>query len=1279
MTTTKSIADGARAALAEARAILEKANWNRWPAGAPNQKGGQFAPKGTSGGGKTSDQGTPTQGAFSMFGGGPKTPIQWPPLVGSLAGHGMPPKAPPPGAKPHLKLNDKGERVTVNYPSKASDPATWTDAGKTATWTPGSKAPAELNGVAMAPWKKAPKSIDEWAKVPGQNPKLEQDNPFTPAEGKMSVGAGVIIQESDGRLWLTKPTNEFGGYVHTFPKGTVESGLSLQASAIKEAYEETGLKVKIVGVLGDFERSTSKARFYIARRVGGTPNDMGWESQAVRLVPAKQLKQLLNRQVDKDIVDAFHQLTELNKHLGEPDPVDKAKNAWMQQPRWPAGTSIGGQWKVIDGDGVTMPPKIAGGLESKNPQYQKKANAIYGMAKAGDIAGAIAEANKLAELGQQKMMFGGKSSHNAWHGAVGIYAAQLAHDLTEKPKAVAAAAKADGPQPISAWAQVAGKPGGSNPGAIYKDADGTKWLVKGNAQFVQGKVTPQQSDDRAKNEVLAAELVKAAGHGAPDMKLVDLGGKHGGAIGVGSLGVASKMIDGLTAFNKNDPAHVAAAQKAFATHAWLANYDVIGASFDNMMMRGAQAVNIDTGGALLFRAQGLPKKEFGINADEWDSMRDPKVNPNAAAIFGKMTADQLKESAKALANVSDETLVKLVAAHGPGDTKAKDDLIFALKIRRLQIFAKAGLDDKGQEKVLTPPKPSTGAKPTLDAKAIMPTFNSGFANADAKYAHAAQLAAQAHAAGDLAALKGATDAALKSGLWGGGANADKLKTYFGTLMKDLVAADAKATAAGKIEGAVTTDRSGQKWKNDGGVMNPQPPAGPAAPDAPKPALPNFEAAKIDTANSNAPSHNSKIDQIHELAAKGDVKGILALPFGSNTYAVKQVKIANATLAALGSQHTVQLKQKSFSHAALVDPGKLAKETAVAAAAVAAKTVKVAESQIPTPPNFSNWQGQGKGLSSSAAVNQMNDQAVQQIKTAALAGNLDALKAMTFAEISKETGQPTGNVKPMGEHPSKHVQSYFYDAINALDEVINPPKPLGEFNSHLASSVNSIARKFQAKPFGTTVNTVSSQEKFGYWIALGSAKVDIAAITPKKTADVPKPAIDQAYNDYKSLSPAAKSFISSMQGSGAFADAYRTGQTHYGGKDLKQLSDAAHKAAKELPPGTTIYRWQNMPAGMLKQVEKAPAGLVIQATGPMPTSYSPTATSGFGKHRLKIHFAPGAKAVMSFGSGKFSGEKEITTLPHTRFVLLSKKKVTDVEHSSSEDRWEIELLMLPPSE
>jgi hypothetical protein len=79
----------------------------------------------------------------------------------------------------------------------------------------------------------------------------------------------------------------------------------MQASAIKEAYEESGLKVEITGFLGDIVRTTSVARYYTAKRVGGDPAKMGWESQSVSLVPIHRLDSVITAKADKPLIDAL--------------------------------------------------------------------------------------------------------------------------------------------------------------------------------------------------------------------------------------------------------------------------------------------------------------------------------------------------------------------------------------------------------------------------------------------------------------------------------------------------------------------------------------------------------------------------------------------------------------------------------------------------------------------------------------------------------------------------------------------------------------------------------------------------------------------------------------------------------------------------------------------------------------------------------------------------------------------------------------------------------------
>lgn len=202
----------------------------------------------------------------------------------------------------HPKKNDRGEAVGIHQPHAASSAASWSDNESTATVIAGGQAPAELHGVPFNPWADAPTTLDGWDDVPGQ---ANIDEPDFECPPSLEPAAGVVIQEPDGRVWLVSPTNGFGGYRNTFPKGRADDGLSLQATAIKEAYEESGLQVEITGHLGDFARTKTYTRYYMARRVGGSPADMGWESQAVRLAPAGALHQLLNGHADQPVREAL--------------------------------------------------------------------------------------------------------------------------------------------------------------------------------------------------------------------------------------------------------------------------------------------------------------------------------------------------------------------------------------------------------------------------------------------------------------------------------------------------------------------------------------------------------------------------------------------------------------------------------------------------------------------------------------------------------------------------------------------------------------------------------------------------------------------------------------------------------------------------------------------------------------------------------------------------------------------------------------------------------------
>ncbi len=200
--------------------------------------------------------------------------------------------------KIHPRTDHKGQPVKIAKPTQATPVSNCEDSQQVVIVEPNGIVPKSLNDISLASWAEVPGNTQAWLSV--QAPFDEP--PIEPKPGK-KLSAGVVTVESDGRFWVVFPTNAFGGYKCTFPKGTIESGLTAQATAICEAFEESGLRVELIGLIGDFERTTSVTRYYLAKRIGGNPADLGWESQAVGLIPQSCLSEFLHHPNDKPIME----------------------------------------------------------------------------------------------------------------------------------------------------------------------------------------------------------------------------------------------------------------------------------------------------------------------------------------------------------------------------------------------------------------------------------------------------------------------------------------------------------------------------------------------------------------------------------------------------------------------------------------------------------------------------------------------------------------------------------------------------------------------------------------------------------------------------------------------------------------------------------------------------------------------------------------------------------------------------------------------------------------
>ena len=227
---------------------------------------------------------------------------------------------------------------------------------------------------------------------------------------------------------------------------------------------------------------------------------------------------------------------------------------------------------------------------------------------------------------------------------------------------------------------------GSNPGGVFRDPKtGEEWYLKFPA-----------NEEIARNEVLAARLYKEAGANVPDVRLVVRNGK---------TGVASKMKKGVRVDKSTNKSGLRAAGAAddFVTDAWLANWDVVGLEYDNMLISRGRVIRLDTGGALRFRAQGQLKGlgQFGDTVGELESMVSG-LNPQAATVFGEQLGLSMMDDVGTAINrldalirgidkvkaVTPDRIKALVRTFGPKDPEAQAELLRKILLRRGDLMRK---------------------------------------------------------------------------------------------------------------------------------------------------------------------------------------------------------------------------------------------------------------------------------------------------------------------------------------------------------------------------------------------------------------------------------------------------------------------------------------------------------------------------------------------------------------------------------------------------------------
>lgn len=227
-----------------------------------------------------------------------------------------------------------------------------------------------------------------------------------------------------------------------------------------------------------------------------------------------------------------------------------------------------------------------------------------------------------------------------------------------------------------------GPQAGSNPGGVFEDAAGNRWYVK------------EASEEWAREQALAAALYNVA---LRDPLFVDriatpplVVGR--GTPGLGRWQVAARIVEGTEDLEERlttvlgTPEYFGQIRRGFAVDAWLGNWDVAGATFDNIITTSAGVpIRVDVGGSLRFRAQGAPKgSAFGREVREWGTLRDPAVSLTGSQLFAGMSRQQLIEAVARVKAITPAKIQALVKQYGVSPKLAE-----LLIERRADLLARA--------------------------------------------------------------------------------------------------------------------------------------------------------------------------------------------------------------------------------------------------------------------------------------------------------------------------------------------------------------------------------------------------------------------------------------------------------------------------------------------------------------------------------------------------------------------------------------------------------------
>ena len=195
---------------------------------------------------------------------------------------------------------------------------------------------------------------------------------------------------------------------------------------------------------------------------------------------------------------------------------------------------------------------------------------------------------------------------------------------------------------------------GSNEGGWYEKPNGERFYVKFYENPSQGQA-----------EFVANAVYAKLGIKAVRSEIIQLDGREA---------IASPAVPEATPASGEAQGGSEDVQKGFVADAFLANWDVVGLVYDNIVQGEDGFYRIDNGGSLIFRAQGGDKAYSPDSIPELQSMRVP--GRPTGEVFAGITEDEIGKQAR-----------ELVSKLSPEDIRA--------------IVDESGLEGEDRDRILT--------------------------------------------------------------------------------------------------------------------------------------------------------------------------------------------------------------------------------------------------------------------------------------------------------------------------------------------------------------------------------------------------------------------------------------------------------------------------------------------------------------------------------------------------------------------------------------------------